>query len=322
MKNPAILGTLVAVTMLQTSAPAFANERVGNIIGGIIGGVIGSQIGGGNGRTAATIIGAIAGTMIGGQIGRNLEEGDRRALDEAQHSCLRGQPGASADWDGGRYGSRSGARGRFTSTREGYNQRTGETCREYRSEIYIGNRHENTSGIACSRSDGSWYEARHEDVSYDRRHNDGRHDGRHGYPGRPNYPNDPYRPIPAPPAPYPGQNQASVQINGISRRPGGNWYRLTLQRPLALSNIEVRVLRANLKIHEGALFTANSFRIPIYELANSPILVQGQHTTANINRNDRIVAIDIRTESFGDFADIVVTVSSPEGYPYISVTQF
>lgn len=319
MKKPAIIATLVAATVLQASAPAYADRSAaGNIIGGIIGGVIGSQIGGGNGRTAATIIGAIAGTMIGGEVGQNLEEGDRRALGEAQYDCLRRPPGASLDWDGRRYGSRTGARGRFTSVREGSNLRTGETCREYRNVIYVGNWNEETSGIACSRIDGTWYEAHQEEVSYGGHH----HPSRPGHPGRPGYPNDPYRPIPAPPAPYPGLNQASVQINGISRRPHGTWYRLSLQRPLALSNIEIRVLRANLKVHEGTLHTENGFRIPLYEFTNSPILGQGQFTGAYINRYDRIVAIDIRTESFGNFADILVTVTSPQGYPYLNVTQF
>jgi hypothetical protein len=97
---------------------------------------------------------------------------------------------------------------------------------------------------------------------------------------------------------------------------------LTLQQPLAVSNVEVRVLRANLKLHEAALVTTRNERIQIYELTNTPVLAYGQIAGAYINRNDRVVAIDIRAESFGDFADIAVSVGSPEGYPYLQVTQF
>lgn len=341
MKKPAILGSLLAAAVLQVSPPAFADkEAVGNIIGGIIGGVIGNQIGGGNGRTAATIIGAIAGTMIGGQVGQNLEEGDRRALVEAQNRGLREQPGASIDWDGRNYGSRSGARGRFTSTREGYNQRTGEVCREYSNVIYHRNRTETTSGVACSRSDGSWYETRREEVSYDRRydrHDDRRDDrwdrphrpGRPGAPSRPGRP-DPYNPgrpdrptPPRPPAPYPGDyNQGTAQINQISRRAGGVWYRLTLQYPMRVSNIEARVLRAGVRFHEAALVTERHERIALYELSNTHVLSAGTITGAYINRNDRVLAIDIRAESFGAFADVLVSVTSPDGRPQLQVSQF
>ena len=41
-----------------------------------------------------------------------------------------------------------------------------------------------------------------------------------------------------------------------------------------------------------------------------------------INRNDRVVAIDIRAESFGAYADVQVTVSSFEGYPALNVIPY
>jgi surface antigen len=324
MRKQALLGTLIAATVLQTSAPAYAaNQDVGNIIGGIIGGAIGNQFGGGNGKTAATIIGAIAGSLIGGNIGRDLDESDRRALGDAQRDCLSREVGQRVDWDGNRYGSRTGARGSFTSTREGYNDRTGEYCREYESIIDLRGRNERATGIACSRQDGSWYETRGEEVRYDQ---DGfGHDrpprfpgpGRPGYPGRPGGPGrpGPIRPTPPPPPPDYGQYQGSAQIRAISRRAGGQWYRLILQQPLSITNIELRVLRANVRLHEASLVTDFGQRIPIYELSNTPVLGSNAVVGAYINRNDRIVAIDIRAESFGAFADVLVTVTSQQGYP-------
>lgn len=333
MKKQAILGTLIVASVLQTSAPAYAgNEEVGNIVGGIIGGIIGNQIGGGHGKTAATIIGAIAGSMIGGQIGRDLDDSDRRALEDAQRQCLNNdRVGSSVEWDGSRYGSRTGARGRFTAVREGYNYRTGEYCREYESYIDLRGRQERTTGIACSRPDGSWYEGRYDEVRYDnggldqyrppRYPGPGRpYPGRPG-PGRPGRPG-PIRPTPPPPPPNYGQYQGSVQINAITRRAGGAWYRLTLNRPLSLTNIELRVLRANVLLHEAALVTDYNQRLPIYELSNTPVLGTNTLVGSYINRNDRIVAIDIRAESYGAYADVLVNVSSREDYPYLTVTQF
>lgn len=331
MKKQAILGTLIAATVLQASTPAYAGkEEVGNIVGGIIGGVIGNQIGGGSGKTAATIIGAIAGSMIGGKVGRDLEEADRRALADAQRACLDGRIGTSVDWNGARYGSRTGASGRFTSVREGYNYNTGEYCREYESYINLYDRQERTSGIACSRPDGSWYESRQDQVRYDSigldRHRPPRYPGRPDRPGRPGRPDRPGRPPgpirPTPPPPNYGQYQASVQINTITRRSGGAWYRINIQRPLSLTNIELRVLRPNVRLHEASLVTEYGQRLPLYELSNTPVLGAGTVVSSYVNRNDRIVAIDIRAESYGAYADVLVNVSARDDYPYLTVTPY
>jgi hypothetical protein len=155
--------------------------------------------------------------------------------------------------------------------------------------------------------------------NFDRHH---RPDRRHGGPDR--FPDRPHRPPPPPPPPGRDDRDGvgSVQIDGVLRRAGGTWYRLTLQQPMAVSNIEVRVLSAAVKLHEAALVTDRNERIQIYDLSNTPVLNQGFLAGAYINRNDRVVAIDIRAESFGAFADLQVDVSSPEGYPRLRVTQF
>ena len=154
----------------------------------------------------------------------------------------------------------------------------------------------------------------------------GGYPGGPGYPGRPGpgYPPERPRPPGPPPGQYPGGQlyQGSIQINAVTRRPGGAWYRVSLYRPLVLSNLEFRVLRANLRFHETALVTERGFRIPVYELSNTPMLGQGGMMGVYVNRNERIVAIDIRTESFGDYADLLVTVMSPEYYPQLSVIQY
>lgn len=344
MKKQTLLGTLIAAAVMQSAAPAFADSQaIGNIIGGVIGGVIGSQVGGGNGKTAATIIGAIAGSLVGGKVGRDLDDNDRRALGDAQRQCLNDGIGQRVDWDGSRYGSHTGARGSFTTVREGYNYRTGEYCREYQSVIYLQGRNESTSGVACTRADGSWYETRSEEVRYDEAglashrpprypgpgfgHGPGHGPGRPGPiypgPGRP-VPPPPARPVPPPPPPpgYGQQYTGSVQINQVTRQGGGKWYRVSLQQPLSLTKLEIRVLRPNVRIHEASLVTDNGQRFPINELNETPVLGQNATAGAYINRNERIVAIDIRAESFGAFSDIAVNVTARDGYPQLSVTQY
>lgn len=326
MKKKLVLGSLIITSIMQVSVPAQADkEAIGNIIGGIIGGGLGTQIGKGNGNKAAIIIGAIAGTMIGGKIGSNMDEADRRALEEAQRNSLRGDLGRRHDWDGRQRGSRTGARGSFTSSREGYNNRTGEYCREYTSVITMRDRREETRGIACSRPDGSWYEVRETEVRFGGR-NDGRNDNRGNGGGRHNggpvRPQEPSRPIP-PPSPVQSRNEGSVQINQVTRRSGGEWYRLTLRNPVNVENVEVRALAAGVRVHEAQLYTVSGNRIQIRELTNSNTIYAGDRVTSeNLYARDRVQVIDIRVESMGGAADILVKVFSADGRPSMDVSRF
>lgn len=312
MKKQWVLGALVATTVMQAATPAYADkETVGNIIGGVIGGVIGSQIGKGNGNTAAIIIGTIAGTMIGGQVGRDMDEADRRALAEAQQRALRDQLGRRNDWDGRSYGSRTGARGSFTSVREGYNNRTGEYCREYTSVIYVNNRTEETRGVACSRRDGSWYEVQTTEVRF----NNGNTGGGHITPGP-----RPQPTLPPPPAPVQSLREGTVAINTITRQSGGQWYRVLVTEPLALDRVEVSALAVRVKIHEGIVVTQRGQRISIREFQNTPVFDAGSRAVSeNLNIRERIVAIDLRMESYGGYAAVEVKALSNEGRPRLAL---
>lgn len=317
MKKNLVIGTLIVTSLVQYTSPAFANkEGIGNIIGGIIGGVVGSKIGKGNGNTAATIIGIIAGTVIGGKIGRNLEEADRRALVDAQNRALRDQLNRQNDWNGRDYGSRSGARGSFTATRDGYNVRTGEYCREYTSVIYVNGTQEQTRGVACNRRDGSWYEVSAGEVRFN---------GNGGGQQPPRYPDAPGRPTPPPPPSYSqARYEGAVEIIQITRRTGGEWYRLTLRSPISLERIEVQALAAGLKVHEASLYTISGNRVQIRELTGTPVFYAGDTAISeNLNLGlERIQVIDLRVESMGGNADILVRAISNENQPSLSVSRY
>lgn len=316
MKKKLVLGTLIVTSLVQYSAPAHANkETIGNIIGGIIGGAIGSNVGKGNGNTAAIIVGAIAGTMIGGKVGRDMDEADRQALAEAQRRCLNERLGDRYDWDGGRYGSRTGARGSFTTTREGYNNRTGEYCREYTSVIHLRGRVEETRGTACSRRDGSWYEVRETEVRFGSL-------GRQEPSRPPRYPDAPSRPNLPPPAPVQSSFEGTTQVSQITRRSGGEWVRIYLREAISLDRLEVRVLSAGMRIHEAVLHT-DMGRMTVRELTHTPSLYAGDMVISEgLSYGGRVQAIDIRAESMGGYADILVKAISNSGYPSLSVSRF
>lgn len=321
MKKRMIVGALLVTTIAQTASVAHASKAdIGTIIGGVIGGLAGSNIGGGNGRTAAIIIGAVAGSVIGNKVGQSMDENDRRALAEAQRRSLEGRLNDNCDWDGRNYGSRTGARGSITSTREGYNM-SGEYCREYRSVIYAGNRTEETRGVACTRRDGSWYEVQETQVRWG-----ARNDGYGG--GRPAPYNPAPAPIPAPSRPVPpppvqSNSQASIQVSSISRRSGGEWVRISLTRPVSVEQLEVRALSAGLKIHAATVYTESGRQVQVREYDETPTFYAGDRAVSErLNLRDRVTTIDIRAESMGGNADILVTVTSGDGYPSLNVTRY
>ncbi|QDK46391.1 hypothetical protein DOM22_15065 [Bdellovibrio sp. ZAP7] len=332
-----ILGAVLMTTIAQTSNIAHAGGLdkgdIGTIIGGVIGGVAGSNVGKGNGKTAATIIGAIAGSVIGNQLGQQMEENDRRAYNEAQRRSLEGRIGDNCDWDGARNGTRSGARGSFNSVQEGYNSRTGEYCREYVSVIETRGRTERNQGIACRRDNGSWYESRSSEVQWGGR-GGGHHGGGYGpgrgdedghYGPRPGPGPRPMPPRPAPPRPAPPSryDRADVQVSSITRRTGGEWVRLSLSYPQAIDQLEVRTLTAGARIHDAVVYMQSGQRQSLYSLLNRGTLYAGYSAVSeNFFRGDRVVAIDVRLESMGGYADVLLTVYSLDGYPNINVSRF
>lgn len=146
-----------------------AGEVMGTILGGLLGAVVGANVDQGQDKTAGILIGGILGAVVGNVVGSALDESDRRACQEAQHDSFRRPVGYRSNWDGSYYGSRTGGRGYFVSTREGYHYSGGYRCRDYESYIWVNGREERTRGTACERRDGSWYEVRQTEVRYSSR---------------------------------------------------------------------------------------------------------------------------------------------------------
>jgi surface antigen len=331
MKKQWIAGSLIAVTAMQTSLPAQADRATtGGLLGAAAGALIGNQVGNGNGRIAATILGAVAGSVIGSTVGRNMDEADRRAFNEAQSYCLNEGPGVSRRWNGSTYGSRTHAQGTFRTLREGTNSRTGETCREYKSEIYIGGQVETSSGIACVREDGSYYEANqryvrfndvqetdsgyvtpgyHYDYSHGRRHHDiddeiidsRVYNSQTELTGSMLPPPPPPSTVPAP-APLPPQAPRFE----VTRMMGGEWYRVTYTTPVTITGLRLLVQGTGVRVYETAIVTAEGSRIPVPQISNTGVIRPTLQPGAQLPAATRIYAIDIRAESFGGLSAIMV----------------
>ncbi len=124
----------------------------GGVLGAGVGGLLGSKIGGGKGQMAAIAAGTLAGALFGKNIGESLDRADRTHAGRAERRAEQAPVGQTISWNN----PDSGNSGTVTPTRDGVNQRTGEYCREYHTEIYVGGKLEDAYGTSCRRPDGSW----------------------------------------------------------------------------------------------------------------------------------------------------------------------
>jgi surface antigen len=123
--------------------------------------VLGSVIGAGGaallagalgGRGWTVVAAALAGGLLGGAIGNRLDQKDKElAAQAAQRAFEAGQSGQPSVWNN----PDSGNHGSVTPTKT-YQLATGQYCREYKQDVWIGNEKHQTHGTACRQADGTW----------------------------------------------------------------------------------------------------------------------------------------------------------------------
>jgi surface antigen len=124
-------------------------DVIGAVIGGVAGGVIGSNVGSGDGRKVATVAGAIVGAVIGGTIGRRMDRADNGCAYQAFEFAA---PGETVFWrnpdSAVEYGITPAQLTRASN---------GGECRTYKASVMGSSTSEqDSSGLACRLSDGSW----------------------------------------------------------------------------------------------------------------------------------------------------------------------
>ena len=122
--------------------------QTGAVVGGIIGGVLGSKIGKGDGKTLATIAGTILGAYVGESVGAEMDAGDARCTGESFEVA---QDNQSVAWNN------PDTHADYTVTPvSSYNNRSGQSCRDYTSEVVIDGKRQTSTGTACKDSSGEW----------------------------------------------------------------------------------------------------------------------------------------------------------------------
>ena len=84
------------------------------------------------GRNVGTLLGAAAGGLLGAQVGQGVS-------------------GTTSSWVNPDTGASGGA-----TPQPAYTNAVGETCREFESEVVIGDETEVATGVACREPSGEW----------------------------------------------------------------------------------------------------------------------------------------------------------------------
>lgn len=141
MERSGWLAILVAGLVLAGCEQQPSRETIGTGAGAVIGGVVGSEVGDG---TAGTVIGGAVGALLGREIARRMDANDRqRALSAVETNT-------TETWTNPDTGARYTVRPTETFRQDG------RLCREYTSEVRMGDERERVVGTACKSADGTW----------------------------------------------------------------------------------------------------------------------------------------------------------------------
>lgn len=148
-------------------------------------------------------------------------------------------------------------------------------------------------------------------------------------PVRPNPPRNPGR-DPYPPS-YPPRNPNLPPGNGsysdsafvpsVTRRTGGEWIHVTLDRPVSIDTMYIQPEIHGLRIHEAYLYNQYGQRLEIRSFWGLPTIYPGQYAySERLFSYGRVQSFDIRVESMGGYANAWIRIQSPEGpsYPRVS----
>jgi len=144
------LGMLVVVLITGCSTiESNPKTTIGAVGGGTLGGLIAAAAGGSGAAIAASVIGGI---LVGGLVGNLLDERDKKMAAEAERKALETAPsGTAVTWQN----PDNGHKGTVTPVRT-YQTSTGQYCREYQTDVIIGDKKDKAYGTACRQPDGSW----------------------------------------------------------------------------------------------------------------------------------------------------------------------
>lgn len=147
-----VVSIFAACAQMQSAEQGIENNPkavLGAVGGAAVGGLLAAALGG---KGGAIVAGALVGGLVGGYVGNKLDAKDKQmAAQAATLAFEQNASGQASVWNN----PESGNRGSVTPTKT-YQLATGQYCREYTQQVYIGTEKTQTSGTACRQPDGSW----------------------------------------------------------------------------------------------------------------------------------------------------------------------
>lgn len=142
-----IIFALCTTILFQTACGS--KSQTGGAIGGATGAVIGASVADDNPLLGA-LFGAAIGGLIGSSIGAQLDENDKRYMQQTTIVALNNNRGY--EWVNQNTGNHGAIRPISTS----YDSERRQHCREYVQTIVVGGKEEEGYGKACLQPDGNW----------------------------------------------------------------------------------------------------------------------------------------------------------------------
>ena len=94
------------------------------------------------------ILGTIAGALVGGSIGRGMDTIDQSCVGQSLEYAPTGRPVIWQNPDRGRQYQ--------VVPTQTFQDRAGQYCREYTTQVLVGGRRQEAYGLACRQPDGAW----------------------------------------------------------------------------------------------------------------------------------------------------------------------
>ncbi|HWU43194.1 MAG TPA: beta-sandwich domain-containing protein, partial [Bdellovibrio sp.] len=78
-----------------------------------------------------------------------------------------------------------------------------------------------------------------------------------------------------------------------------------------------------MRIHDATVYLASGSQVKVREYWETPIFYSGDRAVSErLNLPEFVVAIDIRAEAMGGFANALITVNTNYGYPVLNVSRY
>lgn len=139
-----VLITTIGLTGCSTNTQG-QNTVLGGVTGAAAGGLVGSAFGGGG----AIAAGAVVGALVGGVIGHSMDNSDNMHTTGA----MNGATSNTTTWTN----SKTGITYTMTPTSNFFTYKGNNKCRKFHFTATQHAKKKSFNGIACQKSDGSWY---------------------------------------------------------------------------------------------------------------------------------------------------------------------